>query len=84
MGFYVPQDLETELSLEEMFGEYSAGERHGRFTICNFTKPSKGFATISFEDVATLSGGGAELEYFFKSDGSVKYVGPVLTFRSLI
>ena len=73
MGIYVPKDLETEAELDGLFEKYSEGHRQGRFTILNFKKPTEDSASISFEDVAILSGGGAELEYKVNEDNSVEY-----------
>jgi len=73
MGIYVPEDLETELELDKFFEKYSEGNRIGRFTITSFTCLDKFKATIGFQDIAPLSGGGAELEYLVKEDNSVKY-----------
>ena len=84
MGSYVPQDLETETNIDEIFHKYSEGERTGRFTITNFTKPDKTKATIGFQDIAILSGGGAELCYLVKEDDSVQYKEPVFTMMSFI
>lgn len=82
MGVYVPENLETEAPLDEIFKTYSQGMRHGIFTIGNFTKPDKTTATILFQDVAILSGGGAELAYEVKDDNSVAYQKALLTFMS--
>ncbi len=73
MGSLVPEDLDVESKLDDLFEKYSEGNRRGIFTILNFTKPDKQSATIMFEDVAVLSGGGAELEYKIKKDNSVEY-----------
>lgn len=82
MGAYVPENLETEIELDEIFKKYSEGLRYGIFTITDFTRPDKAKATIGFEDIATLSGGGAELEYLVKEDNSVEYQKPVSTMMS--
>ncbi len=82
MGAYVPEDIKTDLPLEELFEMYSAGQRYGIFTICNFERPQPDSAKLSFKDVATLSGGGAELEYLVKEDNSVEYQGHGIVFRS--
>ena len=82
MGTYVPEDLETELNLDEIFQKYSEGQRMGIFTITSFTRPEKSKATIGFQDIAFLSGGGAELEYLIKKDNSVEYQKPVFTIMS--
>lgn len=73
MGFYVPKDLETEAELETIFGKYSSGDRFGIFTITDFIIEDD-VATIEFEDLAVLSGGGAELRYSVNGD-AVKYLG---------
>ena len=82
MGIYVPKDLETEASLDEIFQKYSEGQRMGRFTITSFSRPEKTKATIGFRDVAPFSGGGAELEYLVNNDNSVKYEKPGFTMMS--
>ncbi|MBN2454513.1 hypothetical protein JXB11_03125 [Candidatus Woesearchaeota archaeon] len=82
MGMYVPEDLETEASLDEIFQKYSEGQRMGRFTIDSFSRPEKTRATISFRDVAPLSGRGAELEYLVNDDNSIKYDKPGFTMMS--
>ena len=82
MGVYVPEDLETESSLDIIFDKYSKGNRYGKFTITNFTRPQKDATTIEFKDVATLSGGGAELEYLVQEDDSVEFQKAGTTFMS--
>jgi len=85
LGEYVPEDLETDLSLDEIFAKYSKRSPKlanivslmGGFTITNFTRPNKSKATIRFQNIAPLSGGGAELEYLVKKDDSVQYKKPV-------
>jgi len=85
MGEYIPKNLKTELSLNEIFDKYSKRSHEltniisimGGFAITNFTRPNKSKATIEFQDIAPLSGGGAELEYLIKKDKSVKYKKPV-------
>ena len=80
MGTFVPRDLKTELPLEEMFREHSEGNRYGRFTITEFTR-QQARATIGFQDIACLSGGGAELAYLVKDD-SVQFEGTISTMMS--
>ena|SRR3989344_436402 len=82
MGCYIPENLESELSLDEIFRMYSEGNRIGQFTITTFARLSRDVATIGFRDVAPLSGCGAELEYLVKEDNSVEYRRPVLTMMS--
>ena len=82
MGFYIPKDLESEADLKEIFERYSEGQRSGIFTIDDFTMPDRNSATISFKDIAPLSGGGAELEYLVRENGSVKYKRPISTMMS--
>ena len=82
MGMYVPENLETEASLDEIFRQYSEGQRMGRFTITSFSRPEKTKAKLGFQDIAPLSGGGAELEYLIKDDNSVKYDKPGFTMMS--
>ncbi len=82
MGIYVPEDLETEASLDKIFQQYSEGQRMGRFTITSFSRPEKTRAKLRFQDIALLSGGGAELEYLVNDDNSVKYDKPVFTMMS--
>jgi len=82
MGYYVPRNLETEAPLEDLFRRYSKGIRRGIFTVCNFTMPDKDSATIMFEDIAFLSGGGAELEYLVKEDNSVEFQKQGIIFMS--
>lgn len=72
-GFYVPEDLETEIELESIFEKYSLGRRYGIFTITDFVVED-GIAIIRFEDIAFLSGGGAGLKYSVKGD-VVEYLG---------
>ena len=82
MGRYVPENLETEIELDKIFQKYSEGHRHGIFTITTFTRPKKDAATIGFQDIAILSGGGATLEYLVKEDNSVEYQRPTFTVMS--
>lgn len=69
---FAPQNLQTELTLGEIFEKYSKGDRYGKFTILDF-RTGKGIARISVEDIAILSGSGAELEYRVNEDNSVLY-----------
>ncbi|MDO8408156.1 MAG: hypothetical protein Q7S95_02890 [bacterium] len=62
MGIFIPEDLDTESSLEAIFEKYSKGERYGTFTISDFAIEGD-VASIQFQDIATLSGGGAGLVY---------------------
>jgi hypothetical protein len=82
MGSYVPEDLKTDLPLDKFFEMYSAGQRYGRFTICDFQMPKPDSAKLSFKDVAFMSGGGAELEYLVKEDKSVEYRSHGIIFGS--
>lgn len=82
MGAYVPENLETEIGLDEIFKKYSKGTEYGRFIITDFTRPDKAKAIIGFQDIATLSGGGAKLEYLIKEDNFVQYQKPVFTMMS--
>lgn len=72
-GQYIPDDLETDATIEDFFKKYSTGNRYGIFTITDFSRPSKKSAFIAFKDVAFMSGGGAKLEYIVKPDASVKF-----------
>ncbi len=76
MGLYIPKNLEIEGNLEDIFQRYSKGERYGIFTITSFKMPTRDTAFIEFQDIATLSGGGAELEYLVNQDNSVEYKKP--------
>ena len=80
---YVPENLETEAPLEEIFQRYSSESvRFQKFTISNFTVSEKDkTAKIAFGDVGFLSGGGATLQYLVDGD-SVKYLKPVSVFMS--
>ena len=69
----ITEDLDAESPLEELFKKYSEGPRMERFTILDFSRPTKHTARLSFENVATLSGAGAELEYIVREDSSVEY-----------
>jgi len=81
-GIYIPEDLETEATIDAFFEKYSAGNRYGRFTINDFSRPSEDSAVIAFADVACMSGGGAELEYLVKPDNSVEFRKPGMVFMS--
>ena len=74
MGGVIPEALETEAPLEDIFNMYSRGNRMGKFTICDFRVEGTE-AIIEFEDIAFLSGGGAELIYKITEEG-VRYAGP--------
>lgn len=82
MGAYIPKDLDTELPLDLFFNQYSEGQRMGRFTILNFSRPDEVTAMLTFQDVAPLSGGGAELEYLVKQDSSVEFKKSGCVWRS--
>jgi hypothetical protein len=70
---YIPQDLETEAAINVLFEKYSTGNRYGRFSITDFSMPSKDSAIIVFADVACMSGGGGKLEYSVKPDNSLEF-----------
>jgi|SRR3989344_7950986 len=72
LGFYIPVDLDVDLPIDDLFLKYSEGQRMRKFTILNFTRLGD-IATLSFQDVAPLSGGGTELEYLVKPDNSVEF-----------
>ena len=74
-GLYVPRDLETEAGLDEIVGKYLGTPMRSRFTITNFRMPAPDSAILTFDDIAPLSGGGAELRYKVREDGSVEYTG---------
>ena len=76
MGIYVPKDLETEASLDQIFEKYSEGIRVGIFTITSFSRPEKTRAKLKFQNITLFSGGGTELEYLVNDDNSVKYEKP--------
>ena len=80
MRMFIPSNLETELEIEAFVQKYSAGERMGKFTIDDFRR-SKELAVISFNNVAPLSGGGAQLEYLVKPDNAIEYYGASSIFR---
>ena len=80
MGIYIPEDLETEVELETIFEKYSSEVGYGMFTITNFAV-SEGIATVEFQHLATMSGGGASLKYFVLAD-TVEYWEKEYTFRS--
>lgn len=81
-GELIPNELDSDVSVEELFARYSEGTRHGAFTILNFNRPDKKTAIISFQNVASLSGGGAELVYDVHEDGTVTYKGPGMIWMS--
>lgn len=72
-GNLVPSNLQTDLSVDKLFEIHSTGRRYGKFTICDFVIPQPDVAKFTFENVACLSGGGAELEYMIKPDNDVEY-----------
>jgi len=80
-GTYVPNDLDTESSLDEIFKKYSEGNRMGIFTITGFEIQGT-TATIRFEDIAPLSGGGTSLKYIFKENKNVEYLKSEFTIMS--
>ncbi len=73
--------IKPDTPLEEIFQRYSAGERHGKWTILDFrvgpfenmwTRLSESEALFASEDIASLSGSGRVDKYDIKPDGSVK------------
>ena len=82
MGELIPEDLEIDVSAEQLFARYSGGVRHGLFTILNFQMPDEKTAVISFQDSSSLSGGGTELIYEVQEDGTVIYKGPGMSWMS--
>ncbi|MCD4761931.1 hypothetical protein K8R32_03135 [bacterium] len=82
MGIYIPENLETKANIEEIFAKYSTGNRMGIFTICDFEIEGD-TATITFADMAILSGGGATLKYQINKDKTVAYLKPTTIVMSL-
>ena len=80
MGDYIPKDLETEASVQEIVHMYSEGDRHAIFTILHFLREGER-ASIVFEDKANMSGGGAELEYKVGEEDSVEFFRSNTTWR---
>ena len=80
-GTYVPNDLDTESSLDEIFKKYSEGNRMGIFTITGFEIQDT-TVTILFEDIAPLSGGGSSLKYIVREDKTVEYLKSEFTMMS--
>lgn len=74
-GQYIPQDLNPEAELEKIFDNYSLGNRHGKFTILDFTRPNSEAATIAYENIYVGSGGGALLTYAVGDDNSISLRG---------
>lgn len=81
-GEYIPPDIETDAPLEQIFEKHSAGDRTAKFTISDFVRAAEDTAIITWENISSLSGAGAELIYFVRSDNSVEYDEPGITFRS--
>ena len=76
-GLYIPRDLDSESSVENIVDKYL----NGRFVIYDFAMPENTKATILFGEEGILSGGGAQLEYFV--DGaSVRYLRAPIEFVS--
>lgn len=78
MGSYVPGDLESDRSIQDIFRMYSEGDRYGRFTILDFSREGE-TARITFENKAFMSGGRAEIEYLVMQDDSVEFSGSLST-----
>lgn len=81
MGIFIPHDLDSESSINEIFQKYSTGRRHGKFTICNFII-NNGIAILSYRDVAPLSGGGSVYKYKVNDDKTVTFLKPMMTMMS--
>lgn len=79
-GIYVPEDLNPEEPLATVYEKYSTGDRHGFFCITDFTVVGE-IATISFENIAPLSGGGAGLMYRIKGE-QAEYQSPSFVLMS--
>ena len=74
--------VETQSSVDEIYREYSTGNRYGKWTILDFrTGPcedarmilSENEALFISEDKATLSGHGSVEKYKINPDGSVHF-----------
>ncbi len=81
LGCLVPEDIATEIPLEELYAKYSAGERYGVFSICDFYIDGN-TAHFSFQNTAMLSGSGTTLRYKIKEDNIVEYSSSYATFMS--
>lgn len=83
MGVYIPKDLETEATLEDIFKKYPP-EAFARFSIFAFEiakDKNSTFATIYFRNIAALSGGGAGLKYSVNGD-KISFLGAEMTMMS--
>jgi hypothetical protein len=73
-NLFIPETLETELPLEEIFQKYSKGLRFRKFTITDFFSVADR-ASIFIQRYNVLSEEGCGLAYIINRDNSVKYVG---------
>lgn len=73
MGAYIPDDLDTKSSIDNILTKYSQKTRKQTFQILDFFV-DKDKAHISFEKNKNNSGGGAELIYNI-NDNKIKYQG---------
>ena len=84
-------EIDLESSLEEIFEEYSTGNRYGKWTILDFrvgpyedsqAKIPKNEALFASEDIAMLSGSGSIAKYKVKPNNSVEFDSNISVWRS--
>ncbi|MEK6892672.1 MAG: hypothetical protein AABX07_00545 [Nanoarchaeota archaeon] len=70
----IPEEIDVESNLEELFRTYSSGERNGLFSILDF-QVFNDRAIIAFEniDYHSKGGSGVEIRHRIKSPDSVEY-----------
>ncbi len=78
-GNLIPEDLDIECSISEIYKKYSSPELAGKFTISYFKIREDSKAVIAFDNIGNLEkfsnekGKGIELRYNVKKDNSVEY-----------
>ncbi len=75
-GKIVPEDLQTELPIDELYELYSAGDREGKFTIKHCTI-AEGQIWFAFEQEWNRREKGAQLHYNIVGT-EVHYTGPAV------
>jgi hypothetical protein len=89
--FKKSEGLDPEASLEQIFQEYSAGDRYGKWTIFDFRRGpyedkfvnlTGNEALLATGSIAILSGYGKVDKYLINKDDSVVYEGSIASWMS--
>ena len=71
----------NDLSIEEIYSEYSEGNRYGIWTILLFKEKEPNVFEFGWKNVAALSGGGS-VDLYTIENNKLKYIKNIMGWRS--